>query len=65
MLSPSDGSTPDVFYNPTKPLCQEHYQAQQEAFNKYQMRVEAVEEHKRQEELLHKQILILFWRQIS
>jgi hypothetical protein len=60
-----DSSNQDVFYDPTKPLRQEHYQAQQEAFNKYQIRVEAVEERKRQEELLHKQILILFWKQVS
>lgn len=60
-----DGSDRSTFYDHTKPLRQEHYEAQREAFDKYQTRVQAVEERKRQEEQLQKQILILFWKQVS
>jgi hypothetical protein len=47
-----------------KPLTKQHYEARQQAKEDWQKQVDAVEERKKQEGVLQKYIVVIFWKQV-
>jgi hypothetical protein len=54
----------DDFYDATKPLTKAHYEVRNRAQEDYQEGVKALEQVEKQEKLMEKHIMLLFWKEV-
>lgn len=53
-----------LFYDPTKPLTREHYEAREKAHMDFKVQRDAVEARQRQEEMLKRYVMLIYWKQV-
>lgn len=54
----------DDFYDATKPLTKAHYDVRNRAHDDYQNDIKATEQREKQDKLIMKHIVLLFWKEV-